>query len=163
MESGATVVSAFDLKELLGKVAELMALSIGVEACGISSWKKGEGVVCTLAEYSSAGRVVEGGGAYRLDDYPATAQLLYSGQPFQVRADDPTADERERIFLAEWPLASGMHKVSSPFCKYKSRMRKLQNSFGRIPVSARSRTISSSTTALVAPVFLARSACFFTN
>ena len=106
MESGATVVSAFDLKELLGKVAELMALSIGVEACGISSWKKGEGVVCTLAEYSSAGRVVEGGGAYRLDDYPATAQLLYSGQPFQVRADDPTADERERIFLAEWPMKS---------------------------------------------------------
>jgi GAF domain-containing protein len=106
MESGAMAVSSLNLKELLGKAAELMTLSIGVEACGISSWKKGEGVVRTLAEYSSAIQVVRGGATYRLDDYPATAQLLHSGQPFQVRVDDPTADERERAFLEAWPMKS---------------------------------------------------------
>ncbi len=106
VESGAMVGSTFDLKELLSKVSELMTLSIGVEACGISIWDKEEGVVHTLAEYSSAVQVVEDGATYRLDDYPATAQSLYSGQPFQAWVDDPSTDERERVFLEEWAMKS---------------------------------------------------------
>jgi len=83
-----------------------MVRTIGVEACAISSWEKEEGAVSTLAEHGSTVRIIKGGTTYRLEDYPATAQLLHSGQPFQVRVDDPAADEKERALLEEWAVKS---------------------------------------------------------
>src|SRR3954470_2049043 len=98
-----TLSSTLDLSEVLqaftGQAAELT----GATAAEISFWDHDRDSLVMLVEHLGGSHEIteEGGQAYRLSDFPATAQLLQTQEPIQIRVSNPHDDPAERALLEE--------------------------------------------------------------
>ncbi|MEW5938502.1 MAG: GAF domain-containing protein, partial [Chloroflexota bacterium] len=97
-----TLSSSLQLEEVLTIVTHSMTDILQLEHCAISEYHPGTRSVRTLAVYVRDGSSHRGAGvgaSYSLSDYPATAQVIESGESLIVRADDPQADPAEAALL----------------------------------------------------------------
>src|ERR1041384_7331794 len=65
-----------------------------------------EGLLREVADYSSSDQQIARGLSYYLADYPTTAQVLESGVPCSISADDKAADPAELFVLKEMEMQS---------------------------------------------------------
>ncbi|MBI3244326.1 MAG: GAF domain-containing protein [Chloroflexi bacterium] len=92
--------SALDEDAIFSAIARHMTDALGMISCAISRWNRGSNQYNTVLYHDATGRAGEGiTGLFLLDDYPATRQVLETGQFLIVHADDPNADSAERAFL----------------------------------------------------------------
>ena len=116
LEVTTAVSSTLDLEEVLAVIAEQMSKAIGVDGCTISQWDKASDTIVTWIEMRlDDSETDEPGSAYALNDFPATKNVLESGQPFALSVGDPDVDPAEialmrtygHLSLLMLPLAIG--------------------------------------------------------
>lgn len=97
VETAHMMISTLDLEELLYHIAIRLAQVAGMDDCAISSYEGHTNLVRVMAQYSQFGvrEDADLGKAYNLRDFPATAQVLDSGQPCVIHVLDPRADSAE--------------------------------------------------------------------
>jgi PAS domain S-box-containing protein len=106
VETSASLSSTLETDEILKSVTEQMAKAVDAYGCVISDWDEQKGVMRTIAEFNRARWLRGEGATYDLEDYPATARALHTGQPQAIRVSDPAAGENERALLQEWEMKS---------------------------------------------------------
>lgn len=111
LATNASVSSTLQLGEVVRRVARAMVEATNTTACAISTWEQEAGTVTVLAEHThreveSDGWGEELGVVYRLEDYPATAEVLNSGKPLVINRSDPESDARERAVLQRFEVES---------------------------------------------------------
>jgi PAS domain S-box-containing protein len=106
VEISASLSSTLETDEILKSVTEQMAKAVDAHGCVISDWDEQEGVMRAIAEFSRARWLRGEGATYSLEDYPATARALHTGQPQAIQVSDPAAGENERALLQEWGIKS---------------------------------------------------------
>ncbi|HZD57850.1 MAG TPA: GAF domain-containing protein [Anaerolineales bacterium] len=97
VETAHMMISTLDLEELLYHIAVRLARVAGMDDCAISSYESRTNLVRVMAQYSQFGirEDADLGKAYKLEDFPATAHVLDSGQPCVIHVLDPQADSAE--------------------------------------------------------------------
>ncbi len=95
-----------EVEQLLEQVCRQILDKVGATSCSLSQWDRADDVVVTWITYARRPELeiplhIEAGESYRLQDYPATAQVLQQRLPFAIRTEDPQADPNERAFLEE--------------------------------------------------------------
>lgn len=92
------VSSSLELKDVLEQAAISMARIMRVDYCALSDYDPLMRVVQTIALCSADGDISSPpdiGFRFLLEDYPATAHVLDSGNPLVVHIDDPNANPAE--------------------------------------------------------------------
>ncbi len=107
----ASVSSTLQLEVVVQRVAQSMVEAINAAACSISTWDQEAHTVTLLAEHTVRGAGSEGWGGeigkeVSLEDYPATAQVLQTGEPLLVNVSDPAAGAAERALLGDYEARS---------------------------------------------------------
>jgi len=92
------------LQRMLRVASRELTLMLNCEACLVSQLE--EGLLREVADHSSSDRQVARGLSYYLADYPTTAQVLESGVPCSISADDKAADPAELFVLREMEMQS---------------------------------------------------------
>jgi putative nucleotidyltransferase with HDIG domain len=92
------------LQRMLRVSSRELTLMLNAEASLVSQLE--DGLLREVADYSSADRQVARGLSYYLADYPTTAQVLESGVPCSISADDKGADPAELFVLREMEMQS---------------------------------------------------------
>jgi diguanylate cyclase (GGDEF)-like protein len=106
-EATRAFAAVLDEKAVYAAIARHMTEALGASRCLISQWDITRDCVITLQDFVRAGQGTETEGTiYPLVKYPATRQVLESGRPLVVHADDPTADPAERARLQQQGYAS---------------------------------------------------------
>ncbi len=99
------VSSSLELKDVLKQAVTSMAGILNVDDCYLSEYDPETRAIVTSARYSRDGKVdysPDEGFHYRLGDYPVSAQVMFSGIPVVIRADDPQADPAEVAYLRRY-------------------------------------------------------------
>jgi putative nucleotidyltransferase with HDIG domain len=91
-------------QRMLRVASRELTLMLNCEACLVSQLE--DGLLREVADYSSSDRQVARGLSYYLADYPTTAQVLESGVPCSISADDKGADPAELFVLKEMEMQS---------------------------------------------------------
>jgi putative nucleotidyltransferase with HDIG domain len=91
-------------QRMLRVASREVTLMLNCEACLVSQLE--DGLLREVADYSSTDRQVARGLSYYLADYPTTAQVLESGVPCSISADDQAADPAELFVLKEMEMQS---------------------------------------------------------
>jgi diguanylate cyclase (GGDEF)-like protein len=94
------LAQTLDPAEVGQRMARHLAEAVGADECGICIWDE-PGDLLLTAGYHPPARAAEIEPSYPLSDYPATRQLLVSGQPMVVSTDDPSADLAEVAYLRQ--------------------------------------------------------------
>ncbi len=92
------VSSSLQLSDVLKQAATTLARLLRVDYCSLFDYLPDQNGIVTTAIFSDDGDVSKPGDLGRyfsLKDYPATLQVLESGQSMVVRVDDPKADPAE--------------------------------------------------------------------
>ena len=92
------------LQRMLRVASRELTLMLNAEACLVSQVE--DGLLREVADYSSSDRQVAQGLSYYLADYPTTAQVIESGVPCSISADDKGADPAELFVLREMEMQS---------------------------------------------------------
>jgi putative nucleotidyltransferase with HDIG domain len=92
------------LQRMLRVASRELTLMLNGEACLVSQLE--DGLLREVADYSSSDRQVAQGLSYYLADYPTTAQVLETGVPCSISADDKGADPAELFVLREMEMQS---------------------------------------------------------
>jgi len=98
-------VAAISAPSEVHQVAEVVARQIvrfaKADACAVSQWNADENTVSLWAEYQRGqdGPVQIPYLSYQASDYPLTEHVLKTSTPKQMRLNDPTLDEGERILM----------------------------------------------------------------
>ncbi|HSG25915.1 MAG TPA: diguanylate cyclase [Anaerolineales bacterium] len=98
-------VAAISAPSEVHQVAEVVARQIvqftKADACAVSRWNFDENSVSLWAEYQRGqeGPVQIPYLSYPASDYPLTEDVLKTSTPKQMRLDDPTLDEGERVLM----------------------------------------------------------------
>jgi PAS domain S-box-containing protein len=102
-EATTAISSNLSLGTVLQTVAEHMVSALGSTGCALSIWRRERNAVETLAEHNTLKPENNDppGTNYALSDYPATRQVLETGQPMLIQHDDPTADQAELAWMAQ--------------------------------------------------------------
>ncbi|MCX7853697.1 MAG: diguanylate cyclase [Caldilineales bacterium] len=101
-EATRAFTAVLDERAVRAAVARHMAEALGVHRCVISEWDAARDCVITLEDFVRGGQGTETEGTiYPLAKYPTTREVLASGRPLVVHADDPAADPAERAWLQE--------------------------------------------------------------
>ncbi|MBN1138541.1 MAG: GAF domain-containing protein [Anaerolineae bacterium] len=91
--ASAAISSSLDMERVLNNSVQQLTALLGVEGCTFSKWDRDRDVLVIQLDYPTdqdpPGRI------YRLDDYPASRQVLQQRQPVAVQVDDPKADASE--------------------------------------------------------------------
>ena len=105
-----TVSSSLDMKNVLEQVAFSMAHLLHLEWSVLSIYDPNTRSLRTAVEYSIDGgfTMEEIGKQYNLDDYPATAQILYQNEPLLIHINDPEAEPAEKALLREIEVACAL-------------------------------------------------------
>ena len=101
-EATTAISSNLSLGTVLQTVAEQMVSALGSSGCALSIWRREQDAVETLAEHNTLKPENNDppGTYYALSDYPATRQVLETGQSMLIQYDDPTADQAELAWMA---------------------------------------------------------------
>src|SRR5690242_818133 len=92
------------LQRMLRVASRELTLMLNCEACLVSQLE--DGLLREVADYSGAEQQVARGLSYYLADYPTTAQVLETGVPCSISADDKAADPAELFVLREMEMQS---------------------------------------------------------
>jgi diguanylate cyclase (GGDEF)-like protein len=103
VETAHMIISTLEMDALLQQIAVRLATMADMDSCAISSFEPDSDRVRALAHFSHFGdpRIDPLDQDYYLKDYPATAQVLESGEPVMIHVNDPQADPKERDLLIE--------------------------------------------------------------
>jgi GAF domain-containing protein len=110
LETSAAVSASLDAEKVLHTTAAKITDALGADGCAISSWNRENDTLVTLLDFSfgRAGWDPEPPGTvYRLEEYPASRQVLISRRPTVIHASDPNADPAE----LEWMSEDGIQSV----------------------------------------------------
>lgn len=92
------VSSSLQLSDVLMQAATTLSRLLRVDYCCLSDYLPDQNAIVTTAIYSSDEDISEPGDVghcFSLNEYPATLQVLQSGQSTVIRLDDPNADSAE--------------------------------------------------------------------
>jgi putative nucleotidyltransferase with HDIG domain len=92
------------LQRMLRVSSRELTLMLNAEASLVSQLE--DGLLREVADYSSSDQQVARGLSYYLADYPTTAQVLETGVPCSISADDKAADPAELFVLREMEMQS---------------------------------------------------------
>jgi CheY-like chemotaxis protein/GAF domain-containing protein/two-component sensor histidine kinase len=99
-----TFSGVLDLDTVLQAITRQIAAALQVNGCSVSRWDRERDAVVTLLDHEwkpdpSRHESEPPGTAYRLNDYPATRQVLVDREPMAISAGDPEADPAERAWM----------------------------------------------------------------
>jgi diguanylate cyclase (GGDEF)-like protein len=100
LEMSQALTQTLDPKQVGALIARHLTVTLGVDACAISSWDVGGDRIVSLGEYPK-GDLVTTHPFYLLDEYPETRRVLETQATVIVDAEDPAADEAEVAILRE--------------------------------------------------------------
>lgn len=93
---------AVEMRDLWAALADAVMKTMRADACLISTFDKTNGVLRDVAASveppAQLNRIVE---EYVVDEFPATAHVLETGQFIEISVNDPAADDRERSLLED--------------------------------------------------------------
>ncbi len=104
------LTSTLDIDELLRQISIRLTWVMDVDACSIAAYDPIRNRMNVLAHYNSLGtpeRTIDNE-FYELQDYPATARLLKTGDYLIVDPDDPQADPAEVAFLKRFDYKNSL-------------------------------------------------------
>ena len=101
LDAVAAISSQLEVRAVAQEAAKQIAQFSNADVTAISRWDEEMGVVVLWAEYK------RGHGTlspvpylpYETSEYPSTEKVLKSSLPLQIQADDPKADEIERLTM----------------------------------------------------------------
>ncbi|MEJ2484681.1 MAG: diguanylate cyclase [Anaerolineales bacterium] len=101
LDAVAAISAPLEVHQVAEEVARQIVRFSKVDICAVSRWDEEEDRISLWAEYQ---RGQENPSpipylSYRASDYPVTLNVLTSAEPVQMRMDDPTLDEGERILM----------------------------------------------------------------
>jgi HD-GYP domain-containing protein (c-di-GMP phosphodiesterase class II) len=98
----APMEEATDLPDLFACLARATLATLEGDACLVSVYDRGREVLRDVAASVVApARLHALAEEYSLVDYPATRAVIETGEPIEVSASDPNADNAERAFLEQ--------------------------------------------------------------
>ena len=100
LEMSQALTQTLDPKQVGALIARHLTVTLGVDACAISSWDAGGDRIVSLGEYPN-GELVATHPFYMLDEYPETRRVLETQATVIVDTDDPAADPAEAAILRE--------------------------------------------------------------
>jgi putative nucleotidyltransferase with HDIG domain len=92
------------LQRMLRVSSRELTLMLNAQASLVSQLE--DGLLREVADYSSSDQQIARGLSYYLADYPTTAQVLETGVPCSISADDKAADAAELFVLREMEMQS---------------------------------------------------------
>jgi putative nucleotidyltransferase with HDIG domain len=92
------------VQRMLRVASRELTLMLNAEACLVSQLE--DGLLREVADHASSEQQVARGLSYYLADYPTTAQVLETGVPCSISADDKAADPAELFVLREMEMQS---------------------------------------------------------
>ena len=101
LDAVAAISAPLEVHQVAEVVARQIVRFTKADACAVSRWNAEENIVSLWAEHQSG---QEGPAqipylSYQASDYPLTENVLKSSTPKQMRLNDPTLDEGERILM----------------------------------------------------------------
>ena len=101
LDAVAAISAPLEVHQVAEVVARQIVRFTKADACAVSRWNAEENIVSLWAEHQSG---QEGPAqipylSYQASDYPLTEHVLKSSTPKQMRLNDPTLDEGERILM----------------------------------------------------------------
>ncbi len=101
LELSRALSSSLDLRDVLLGLLDRVARLTGATGTAVSRWDRDGDVMVTLVHHSHAANslVEDGAEGYLLSQYPATADVLLSQRPRQIRVSNPRDDSIEREML----------------------------------------------------------------
>jgi len=108
LELSRALSSSLDLRDVLLVLLDRVARLTGATGTAVSRWDREQGVVVTLVHHSHGVNSLaeEGVEGYMLSLYPATADVLETQRPRQVRLSNPRDDPAEREMLRKLGFGS---------------------------------------------------------
>jgi diguanylate cyclase (GGDEF)-like protein len=108
LELSRALSSSLDLRDVLLELLDRVARLTGATGTAVSRWDRERDVVVTLVHHSHAANslVEEGIEGYLLSHYPATADVLLTQRPRQIRVSNPRHDPIERDMLRKLGFGS---------------------------------------------------------
>jgi diguanylate cyclase (GGDEF)-like protein len=108
LELSRALSSSLDLRDVLLVLLDRVARLTGATGTAVSRWDKDQDVVVTLVHHSHGVNSLaeEGVEGYMLSLYPATAAVLETQRPRQVRLSNPRDDPAEREMLRKLGFGS---------------------------------------------------------
>jgi diguanylate cyclase (GGDEF)-like protein len=100
LEMSQALTQTLDPKQVGALIARHLTVTLGVDACAISSWDVGGDRIVSLGEYPDSDLVATHP-FYLLDEYPETRRVLETQATVIVDAEDPAADPAEATILRE--------------------------------------------------------------
>jgi diguanylate cyclase (GGDEF)-like protein len=100
LEMSQALTQTLDPKQVGALIARHLTVTLGVDACAISSWEAGGDRILSLGEFPD-GELVATHPFYLLDEYPETRRVLETQATVIVDAEDPAADPAETAILRE--------------------------------------------------------------
>ena len=103
LELSRALSSTLDLRDVLLELLDRVARLTGATGTAVSRWDRERGVMVTLVHHSHGDASLIGAGTegYLLDGYPATADVLETQRPRQIRRSNPRDDAAERASLQD--------------------------------------------------------------
>jgi signal transduction histidine kinase len=108
-DTSAALSTSLDLDVVLETTAQHVVTALSADGCAISLWDREQDALVTLLDYSAEPdrwESEEPGTVYRLDEYPASRQVLAERRPLAVQAGDAGADPAEQKWMAEQEVLS---------------------------------------------------------
>ena len=108
LELSRALSSSLDLRDVLLELLDRVARLTGATGTAVSRWDRDRGVLVTLVHHSHGTNSLaeEGDEDYTLTAYPATAAVLDTQQPRQIRLSNPRDDPAEREMLRKLGFGS---------------------------------------------------------
>jgi|GEM_PF-1223584 len=107
-QASQVIGSALTLDDVLQQIASILSNALSPSGCSISLWYPEQDYIETLLDYSREFPELteKKGTRYNLKDYPATRQVLETGQPSSLSLNDPMLDPGERIYMQKDEITS---------------------------------------------------------
>jgi diguanylate cyclase (GGDEF)-like protein len=100
LELSRALSSSLDLNDVLTGVLDRVARLTGATGTAVTRWDRERDVLVTLVHHShGAALIADESHEYPLPEFPASAQVLHTQQPMQVRVSNPRDDPRERQLI----------------------------------------------------------------
>jgi len=107
--NAATAIgSNLSLEAVIKAIVEQIAYALNSDGCTIELWHRSKNISEVLIDYSKVDPEgeVRPGTTWDLNEFPATVQMLETGQPIQVQINDPKADRAEVSLMKKMGVCS---------------------------------------------------------
>ncbi|NIW45549.1 MAG: diguanylate cyclase [candidate division Zixibacteria bacterium] len=101
LDAVAAISAPLELRQVAEEAARQIVRFSKADVCAVSRWDAEEDRISLWAEYlrGQEEHLQIPYLSYRASDYPVTQNVLKAANPVQLRLNDPTLDEGERIFM----------------------------------------------------------------